>query len=190
MCPGKNQECRWHSGSSSPKGEENQERYGTGSGPPETNRLVVGMSSEHEEFDLEQLGQPIDPWDDEKLTSVARSLITREAYVAWIGTRDFDYAFGLLMALLQLSDMPRNMVGMIGYMSDALPRAINGVPMFTSATAIPQESADALMNKYDEMADALGLPHARMIEADDEDWPVDPDSNPEGIHHDDWGWKP
>jgi hypothetical protein len=98
----------------------------------------------------------------QELKQIARGLITHELW----GTSDPDelrMAFGFLLTLFAENASPEKErdLGNVGFvyaaMSDALPRAINGVPMFLSARFVHVNDMPALSEEYERMREALNV---------------------------------
>lgn len=96
------------------------------------------------------------PMMPEQITALARDLLTRRAALCYSG----DPAFTMMFPVVLMADptqIPANAVGAWAPMSAAMPRSVNGHPMFFEAHFIVREDVEPLIAEYDRMAEALGL---------------------------------
>lgn len=94
--------------------------------------------------------------DEAEIKDLARRIVTN---VTWI-TNDpeaMQMAFGLVVGLMNWSDYDVTKVGGIYEdLAKALPRSINGFPMFTSAHLLHVDDLGAVKAEVERMEEALG----------------------------------
>lgn len=101
------------------------------------------------------MADPIAPLTEEEIEDLANGIITNVVFFS--DPKDVQNAFMILLAFASEDQIPPNAVTMYENWSEAGPRSINGLPMFTSGKFFPRESWDALVDACDRKATALGL---------------------------------
>lgn len=100
--------------------------------------------------------EPLAPLTAEEIDALAIKIITNVTYFASTA-EDASHAFMILLAFVTEDQIPSNAITMYEDWSNAGPRSINGLPMFTSGKFFPKESWDDLKDALDRKADALGI---------------------------------
>lgn len=93
---------------------------------------------------------PLPPFTDKEVKDLASRLVRQQTYMMGGGHPDFTMVFPIVM-LAGAANIPANASGAYEDLSRAMPRGVNGRPMFFSCKFIDEASANRVIDRVKEL---------------------------------------